>query len=347
MNVITKVLQKLPIDQYGDIRFAKERLNQKTPDIKIQTEGHRIWFLDAPEYGNLGDQAIAYAIHRFCEDILPDRNLIEFQENNVIRHLGWLKKNISTNDVIILQGGGNLGNIYPRYEYIRRVIIRNFPDNKIVIFPQSISFSKDSKGLHEKMVFSDVYGKHKKLTLFARDSHSYKVIRKYLPDTDVRLCPDIVFYLTGEIQEQYREGLGICLREDSEKCVSQQDTAAVIAELKKRYISCQQITTLCEEERPIIGSLRERLVKEKLKEFSSCEMILTDRLHGMIFSYITSTPCVSLNNATGKSLYAYNDWLKNSKNVGFIKKGNQLMDLPDRSVSDKLNFNELIRAFED
>lgn len=347
MNAITKTLQQLPIDQYGNIRFAKERLSQKAPDIKPKSVGNRIWFLDAPEYGNLGDQAIAYAILRFCEDNLIDRELIEFQENTVLQYLGWLKKNIDTSDVIILQGGGNLGNIYPRYEFIRRIIIKSFPNNKIIIFPQSVSFSEDSKGLHERRIFSEVYGKHKKLILFARDSHSFKLIRKYIPDTDVRLCPDIVFYLTGEIEGQKRNGVGVCLRQDSEKSISNEDAESIIADIKRKYCSCRQITTLCEETMPIVGDLRKRLVREKLNEFASQELVLTDRLHGMIFSYITSTPCIALDNATGKSLFAYNDWLRNSKNVIFLKPGQQVTNFPVRTVSSKLNFDNLTNAFND
>lgn len=347
MSIITKTIQKLPIDQYGDIRFAKERLNQQTPDIKSKTADRKVWFLDAPEYGNLGDQAIAFAIHCFCEDNLPGRKLVEFQENNVIQYLRWLKKNISAKDIIVLQGGGNFGNLYPRYEYIRRTIIRNFPDNKIIIFPQSISFSKDSKGLHEQKVFADTYGKHKKLIMFARESHSYKVIQKYIPGADVRLCPDIVFYLTGKIENQSRRGLGVCLRHDSEKSVSDEKVKAIISELEEEYGSHRQISTLCESNEPIVGNLRKRLVREKLKEFASQEMIITDRLHGMIFSYITFTPCIALDNTTGKSLYEYNDWLKNSKNVIFIRNGNQLTNIPESCNSNKLNFDELIKAFED
>lgn len=347
MSAITKALQQLPIDKYGDIRFAKERLNQRVPGIKPRTAGDRIWFLDAPEYGNLGDQAIAYAIQRFCTDNFPERELLEFQEDSVLQYLGWLKKNIDPSDVIILQGGGNLGNIYPRYEYIRRNIVRDFPNNKIIIFPQSVSFSKDSKGSYEKSVFSEVYGKHKKLILFARDSHSLKVIQKYIPEADVRLCPDIVLYLTGEIESQKRRGLGACLRQDSEKSVSDEDVESIIAELKKKYSSCRQITTLCEEEKPIVGDLRKQLVREKLNEFASLEIILTDRLHGMIFSYITSTPCIALDNMTGKSSYAYNDWLRNSKNVVFLKQGKRIVNLPENAVSQKLNFDDLKNAFND
>lgn len=48
-------LNELTINQYGKIRFAKEFAFQKTVDIDITRKNHKIWFLDAPAYGNLGD----------------------------------------------------------------------------------------------------------------------------------------------------------------------------------------------------------------------------------------------------------------------------------------------------
>lgn len=345
MGVINRALNQLPIDQYGDIRFAKARLHQKDPTIDVKTSNHRIWYLDAPEYGNLGDQAIAYSMRVFCQENMPEWELLEFQEDTVLQYFNWIKKTIQTDDVIIMQGGGNLGDIYPRYEYIRRAVIRNFPNNKIVIFPQSISFSNNGKENREKKIFSEVYGNHKKLTVFARDSHSYKVIQKIIPDSDVRLCPDIVFYLTGSIDCSNKKGLGICLRQDSEKNVSAEEITSLTMQLRKKYGSPNQITTLCDINQQIIGALREQLVKEKLKEFASYEMIVTDRLHGMIFSYVTSTPCIALNNATGKSLYAYRDWLKDRRNVAFVKDAGQLGNVPTIEKSRKLNFVELKRAF--
>jgi len=344
MSAITKALQQLPIDKYGDIRFAKERLSQRVLGIKLKTAGDRIWFLDAPEYGNLGDQAIAYALIKFCGDNFPERELIEFQENNVIQYLKWLKKNINPSDTIILQGGGNLGDLYPRYEYVRRTIIRNFPDNKIILFPQSLSFSSDDKGKKERAVFVRTYGKHKHLIVFARDSYSYKRISRLLPSTDVRLCPDIGFYLVGITEEKDRHGLGLCLRQDTEKSISDNDLQGIIGSISGTYSTHDTVSTLCDSDQIITGTLREQLVKAKLNEFSGHELIITDRLHGMIFSYVTSTPCVALNNVTGKSEHAYKDWLTGSDSILFLKAGPSLDKLPEATKSKKLDFTELKNA---
>mgnify|MGYP000131626154 FL=1 len=52
---------------------------------------------------------------------------------------------------------------------------------------------------------------------------------------------------------------------------------------------------------------RELLLKQKIKEFQSAELVITDRLHGMIFAAITGTPCIAFDNfnAKVKKVYAY------------------------------------------
>ncbi len=47
-----------------------------------------------------------------------------------------LKGLLTGKDLLILTGGGNLGNQYPDDERIRRKTIETFPENKIVLFPR-------------------------------------------------------------------------------------------------------------------------------------------------------------------------------------------------------------------
>ena len=56
---------------------------------------------------------------------------------------------------------------------------------------------------------------------------------------------------------------------------------------------------------------------DKWEEFKHARLVITDRLHGMIFSAITGTPCVALNNSNGKVGFEY-EWLKNLPYIGFV-----------------------------
>ena len=55
------------------------------------------------------------------------------------------------------------------------------------------------------------------------------------------------------------------------------------------------------------------------KNFSSSKIVITDRLHGLIFSKITSTPCIAIDNSNNKIRETYNAWLKGNKNIYFFQ----------------------------
>jgi pyruvyl transferase EpsI len=55
--------------------------------------------------------------------------------------------------------------------------------------------------------------------------------------------------------------------------------------------------------------MREYELEKKLDEFRSAKLVITDRLHGMIFAAITGTPCVALNNISKKVEGVY-QWIK-------------------------------------
>lgn len=53
---------------------------------------------------------------------------------------------------------------------------------------------------------------------------------------------------------------------------------------------------------------RKKVLQKKWNEFSSVQLVVTDRLHGMVFSAITGTPCIALDNISHKVYGAY-QWL--------------------------------------
>lgn len=49
---------------------------------------------------------------------------------------------IQNQDILILQGGGNFGNYYMDDEMIRRSVISQFRNNRIIMFPQTVYFQR-------------------------------------------------------------------------------------------------------------------------------------------------------------------------------------------------------------
>lgn len=54
-----------------------------------------------------------------------------------------LKRKIKKDTIILLQGGGNFGDIWDIHEFKRKVI-RNYPENRIIIFLR-LYFTKKTK----------------------------------------------------------------------------------------------------------------------------------------------------------------------------------------------------------
>ena len=52
-------------------------------------------------------------------------------------------------------------------------------------------------------------------------------------------------------------------------------------------------------------------------QFSSSKLVVTDRLHGMIFSAITNTPCICFDNKNGKVSAQY-EWIRNNSYVKLV-----------------------------
>ena len=120
----------------------------------------------------LGDHAIAYAERQYLKDNFPNHNVIEISDEKFYYYLYSLKRSIKKSDIIIIHGGGNIGNQYQYYEDKRRKIIKSFHKNRIFIFPQTIYFSNDDTGNKQLEVSKRIYQKHKQLTIIAREQIS-------------------------------------------------------------------------------------------------------------------------------------------------------------------------------
>ena len=288
----------LPIEANYALKHIKDSIKQIVPTVEKPSlaSNRRVFFLDAPAYGNLGDQAIALAMESFIADVLPDYKQIEITEDQLPASIRWLRNEIKANDIICLTGGGNMGVVYQRYESARRLVLKNFPNNPIVIFPQTFDYGLGPYATKELERAKQVYGAVKTLILCARDEESFIKMKAAFKKANVLFCPDIVLYLDYRNTFEKKGGIGICLREDKERVLSD----AQHEKIYKIYPESSRLTTMVETELPITYKNRKTVVERKLHEFGEKRLILTDRLHGTIFAFITGTPCIAFPNTNGK-----------------------------------------------
>ena len=338
-NKLSHLKHILPMEINYMIRRAKQIIKQKTPEFEKRAinASKRIFFLDTPAYANLGDQAIAYAMEKFMATRFPEYEQFEIQEDMLPHYTDWLMKNICPDDLICLTGGGNMGVMYQSYEATRRYVMKKFKDSHIIVFPQTFDYGRSYYGMKELKRSKKVYNACSNLVIAARDKESYKRMKESYSSANVVYSPDIVLSLDySNLNKNNKVGTGICLREDEESAVDKNTKGAI----KREYPSARELTTIDNSGERIIGKKREEKIFEVIDDFSSCEMVITDRLHGTIFSYITNTPCIALPNSNGKVERLCN-LLSNYGNVNFMKTFS-----PITNNSDKNN-RMLSAEFED
>ncbi|PEJ59487.1 polysaccharide pyruvyl transferase [Bacillus sp. AFS002410] len=276
----------------------------------------KFFVMQTPTHGNLGDQAIAYAQKRFIEDNFKGYEYIEVPFEDVIKDTKEIKKVLEGDDVIGIHGGGNMGDLYLSEEYLRRYIIKTFKGTKIVSFPQTISFSDTSIGKRELKKSISIYNKNPMLLIVARETQSYNAMKKYFGEEKVVLTPDIVLSL-NESSDMKREGILTCFRNDKEKVINHSHKEMLLESLKKHFGKVTVSDTSVPKK--IYPNQRKEELSQIWDSFRSSELVITDRLHGMIFAVITNTPCIVFKNSNHKIECTFLDWLQNKDNVQFLK----------------------------
>lgn len=97
----------------------------------------------------------------------------------------------SRDSPIILSGGGNLGDLWPKEQQFREYIIEHYRDRPIINLPQSIYFAD----LDNVARAARIFNAHPNLTLFAREAVSYQFAQQYFPNCRVLMAPDMAFQL--------------------------------------------------------------------------------------------------------------------------------------------------------
>jgi exopolysaccharide biosynthesis predicted pyruvyltransferase EpsI len=118
---------------------------------------------------------------------------------------------------IILHGGGNLGDVWRDHQIFKERIISKYKNRKIIIFPQTIHFKKESNLENASRIFNE----HPDLTIFLRDDYSYEIAQKAFYNCRIIKSPDTAFQLfnTFDIpsQIQSRNSILALVRNDFEK----------------------------------------------------------------------------------------------------------------------------------
>lgn len=285
-----------------------------------------IALIGTEDFGNLGDHHIAVSELEFIRTYFKNYRCLEIGAKNYYNNIKIYRKYIKNNTLIFLHGGGNMGEEYGYSENLRQKTVKMFPDNYKFIFPQTIDYKKlDGK------IFADAietYTTDNKVSLFCREEASYEFAKKHMK-CKVYLVPDIVLFSKRDSQEK-KDSIALCFRNDVEKVLNESEREKIYMYAKRLSDDVYYTDTQLKYHVNIRN--REKTLRTFMRDLSKNRLVITDRLHGMVFCAITKTPCIVMSNYNHKVNGVY-QWINSLKFIYFAK--------------DLYNIEEVIKKYYD
>lgn len=308
---ITSLNFAYTLDQLSLTKFIKQ----------LPEDRQRFYMFGTPVYNNLGDLAVSQAQKSFFAENFPEIIYIEITEPQTDQAIEELLPLLRSDDMIGYVGGGNIGSVHLAHEIPRRKVFSTFVNNKTLSFPQSVYFEDSEKGQAELRKSQEAYNKNPNLTLIARDTQSLDKFQKNFK-ANTALTADMVLFMQPKRPKFKRDGILLIMREDAEKVTSDELIKQLTKSIEDAGNQVEQTDTVLpfkaydvksNTDKPLdIVRISERnwLLSLKLDQIKASEVVVTDRLHGMIFAVITQTPCLVFDNNYGKASAFYYDWLE-------------------------------------
>ncbi|KAL7069175.1 hypothetical protein ACR3K2_04320 [Cryptosporidium serpentis] len=158
---------------------------------------NEIVFVGFPDHPNRGDSAI------FVGGLL----LIESLKLRIIKAIHLLREYDKveilskftvpeSQRAIVFHGGGNFGDLYTHHHKLRHVVMSDFHDYTIVMFPQTVFF----RNVTNQMATHDIFVQHQgKVFLAARDTNSMDTLQKMFNNEnnniEITMLPDLAFLI--------------------------------------------------------------------------------------------------------------------------------------------------------
>lgn len=301
---------------------------------------------------NVGDQAQTLALEKFFADKYPDHHVIVVTRQEVgTSRWQRIVEIIKPDDLIMIHSTGDFGSKYiSQKSYIgglswaevRREIVNTFPQNRLVQLPVTVFYQDDDEGeqavLDDREAFRD-----KNFITLCRESRSLEIL------TQRDICrheffPDFVFYLKPEITNETRSGVLLLLRgKDGESLFSDADKDHIKTLLESVTPDVDAIDIM-KADFPMPPVIRENFINEVMLKFQNYELVVTDRMHGMILAVITQTPCIALDEAIPHKLSGYRRLL--SPSVTFLSNLPEISVAVEQAMKKPYVTTDLRRSFE-
>lgn len=275
----------------------------------------KVFLIGTPVHGNLGDHAIAMQALYFLNDYFPEYECFEVLMPMYNTQKKVLRSIVNDNDLIVISGGGWMGNLWLHNEIVIREIIADYRNNRVVILPQTAYYTNDESGLQEYKKTANIIKQHNRLKMFVRERNTLNLFNDLALTgaSKITLAPDMVLYgknmCIKSVKSDKQAVISICIRNDCEAL--QNSYKSFDTRIESRY-KIRKISTVSRN--PIMIKDREKKLYQVWRQFRRSEITITDRLHAMLFSIMNGTPCIALDNKTGK-VFGVAEWLNNTNMI--------------------------------
>ncbi|MBU6952257.1 MULTISPECIES: polysaccharide pyruvyl transferase family protein [unclassified Hahella] len=271
-----------------------------------ELRGKKVVYLDYPLHLNLGDLLIYKGTLTLLEELGAQVEM-SFSTSNADR---FFRTRIPEDRVLLLHGGGNFGDIYSIHQALREKVIKQFPNNPILIMPQSVHFNEPEKFLQN----CALYREHKNLKMYVRDQESFNFMAQALAPEQLFMAPDLATMLIDEWTwpQQMPERTLMFRRKD---CESVSSAAAADAfdwnslytsmDMKKfrlfnRVSGLERKHDVNLFTSPLWVRFSDALINKAVNFYQSYGQVDTDRLHGAILALLLGRPVLLSDNCYNK-----------------------------------------------
>lgn len=300
-----KIIAELPVPIDRGSRMHAEFIKE----TRAIPEGgnQRRWILmNTPDHDNLGDHLLTMGTLNFFCDFFKDEQVVEITGRQWDACRKDIIPKISAQDIVVIVGGGFMGDLWPVQDGRVKQIIEEFNNNKIVFFPQTFYYTETE----DSVINHDVkfYNTRNDILFLHREKNSFDFfIKNIVKDSSRNRCfPDLALYLNNRSNIRNRRDILFCLRLDKES-INDNTRNIMLNIVSKLGKNVELIDTVLEKS--VLKSERQNEISNMLNTISKAELLITDRLHAMIMAAITGTPCIAFDNLTKKVSEVYK-WIE-------------------------------------
>lgn len=274
--------------------------------LKDFISGNRVIFCDRPVYLNVGDMLIDLGTRKILKElgaeIIFQCSLLDYKQVS--------KLSLPDDVVLVFQGGGNLGDIYPRHDELRKTLLSAFPHNPVLMMPQSIHYQQEANC----KALTQLFQSRNAHLILLRDKPSLDFMSTHAPGCNAQLCPDAAVALFEPSKQEHRiDNTLVFRRRDVESTATAphgSDTfdwpdlmgfkQKLLFKLTKRSIKTQQLFQLNRPGYAMLDVFQAEMYRAATLKFRTAGCIDTDRLHGMILAQLLGLPFIARDNSYGK-----------------------------------------------